>query len=360
MIFKAGLTLLLFIFTPFAYANMASPIIEGTMSSSAYSSKDINILEEYILIKIDKEFKTAKFIVEYTIKSDHSGKQIPLLFYAKDYKDSFLIWVDNQQITIQDIPEKYTNFENSPFSGFKNLNNSVTIYWNKNFGYIYQLNQLKYFETNITKGVHKVRVEYVANVWTNKSGWIKKYSFRYSLTPAKFWKSFGKLNITVEQEGTIKQLSSNIGEPIETKYLNKNNWKFTKLKDEFLEFSYSPKVNPIANVLIIVQPLGLAIIAWAILFILHIFYTYKFRKLYVNKKYSLVVIIGSLLIPILIFLSYLYSYDLIEYVIGEEAGRHHGYTFYIWMYYPVITAMYWRTIWILDNEKKSKLTTEKK
>jgi len=198
---------------------MSSPIQEGTLSSSAFSSKDINILSEKINIKIDKQFKTVKFIIEYTIQSDIIGRQIPLLFYAQDYKDSFFVWVDNQRVAIQNIPYKYTHFHNSPFSGFSgvkhgNVNNNesdeVSIHWNKNSSYVYKINDLKYFETDILKGTHKVRVEYTANVWTDISGWIKKYSFRYSLTPAKFWKSFGTLTINIQQEGEVRELSTNL------------------------------------------------------------------------------------------------------------------------------------------------------
>jgi len=146
---------------------MSSPVQERTLTSSAFSSKDINILSEKIDIKIDKEFKTAKFIIEYTIQSDVIGRQIPLLFYAQDYKDSFFVWVDNQRVGIQNIPDKYTHFGNSPFSGFsgvkhgndnKNESDEVSIYWNKNSGYVYKINDLKYFETDIIKGIHKVRV----------------------------------------------------------------------------------------------------------------------------------------------------------------------------------------------------------
>jgi hypothetical protein len=186
MKFKTGLTFFLLLFGQFAQANMSSPIWEGTMTSSAFTSKDINILSEFIHIRIDKDYKTAKFIVEYIIQSEVTGRQIPLLFYAQDYNDSFFVWVDNQKVTIQDIPQKYTHFDNSPFSGFSSLKDDdnrenekdeVTIYWYKNSGFVYKLKDLKYFETDISNGVHKVRVEYTANVWTDISGWIKEYSF---------------------------------------------------------------------------------------------------------------------------------------------------------------------------------------
>jgi len=359
MKFKTGLTFLFLLLVQLAQANMSSPIWEGTKTSSAFTSKNINILSEFIHIKIDKDYKTAKFIVEYTIQSDLTSRQIPLLFYAQDYNDSFFVWVDNQKVTIQDIPEKYTHFENSPFSGFSGLKDEVTIYWYENSGYVYKLNDLKYFETDIAKGVHKVRVEYVANVWTDISGWIKEYSFRYSLTPAKFWKSFGSLNITVEQEGTIRQLSTNIGEPIEKTYKAKNSWTFTKLPDEYLEFSYSPKANNLAKALITVQPFGLSIIAGVILFALHLFFSFRYRRQFLNKKYSPVVILGCLIIPLLIILSYIYSYDIIDNVIGEEAGRHHGYVFLVIIFYPILLAIYWTIVWLLDRQQKRKLMNEK-
>ncbi len=125
MKFKTGLIFFfLLLFGQLAQANMASPIRRGTMTSTAFTSKDISILSEFIYIKIDKDYKTAKFIVEYTIQSEVTGRQIPLLFYAQDYKDSLFVWVDNQKVTIQDIPKEYTYFDNSPFSGFSRYDNN--------------------------------------------------------------------------------------------------------------------------------------------------------------------------------------------------------------------------------------------
>jgi hypothetical protein len=363
---KIIILLILLFAGQFCKANMSSPILEGTMTSSAFTSKDINILSENIQIKIDKDFNTAKFIVEYTIQSDLTGRQIPLLFYAQDYKDSFFVWVDNKRVSIQTIPEKYTHFDNSPFSLFsslkdndnrKNERDEVTIYWWKNSGFVYKLNDLKYFETDIAKGTHKVRVEYTANAWTDISGWIKEYSFRYSLTPAKYWKSFGVLNISVEQNGSVRQLSTNIGQPIEKTFQGKSSWTFSKLPDEYLEFSYTPKANNLAKVLITIQPFGLSIIAGILLFALHLFFVLKYRIKFINKKYSPVVILGSFVIPFLILLSYMSSYELIDNAIGENAGRHHGYVFLVIVFYPIILPIYWTIVWLLDRKQKRKMVT---
>lgn len=77
---------------------MASPFIEGTKAASAISSRHVDILHESIFIQIDENFHTAKYKVEYTIKSDVVGKQIPLLFCAVDYKDDFCVWLDDRPV----------------------------------------------------------------------------------------------------------------------------------------------------------------------------------------------------------------------------------------------------------------------
>jgi hypothetical protein len=345
---------------------MASPIDQGTMVSSAYSSKDITILFEKIFIRIDNDFKTAKFIVEYTINSDITGTQIPLLFYAKDYKNNFSVWLDNQIVAVKPIPQKYRNFKNSPFAGFENSlekydNNSdhVSISWINGSWFLCEINELKYFETTINKGVHTVRIEYTAEAWTDVSDWIKKSSFRYSLSPAKYWKSFGTLNITVEQEGILKQLSTNIGQPIEKDFKEKNTWSFNKLPNEFLEISYIPTPNKIAAIFLSIEPSGIAIIVGIILFIVHLLFTKIYRKNNLTKKYSIVIILGSILVPFLTLLCFMLSFNFIDNLIGSDAGRHHGYYFLIIVFYPIILPIYWTIMWFIDKQIKRKLISQK-
>jgi hypothetical protein len=363
-----NIVLLLFLcFSQFSRANMSSPIEEGTLASSAFSSKDIDILSETISIKIDKEFRTAKFTVEYTIKSDIIGKQIPLLFYAQDYKDSFGIWFDNQKIEVKDIPEKYLNVNKSPFSAFsrcfeKSRNNEpeeVSIYWHENSGIVYSINDLKYFDTEIKQGRHKIRVVYIANVWINNSDWIKEYSFRYSLTPAKFWKSFGKLSITVEQEGVIRQIKSNLGQPLGKGNKANNSWEFNKLPAEYFDFTYIPTPTSNAKLFMSIEPFGITILIGLLLTILHLSLVIWYRKRFINKKYSIIVIFGSLIIPLLILISYIYSFDLIDYFIGEEAGGNHGYPFLIIVFYPVLMPIYWLIVWVFDRQSRHRMINNK-
>ena len=60
---KIGLIFFLILFRQTARANMSSPIMEGTLTSSAISSKDINILSERIYIKINPSYKQRNLLL---------------------------------------------------------------------------------------------------------------------------------------------------------------------------------------------------------------------------------------------------------------------------------------------------------
>ena len=356
---KFGYTLFifLFLFGQFAKANMASPIWKGTSSSSVFSSKDIDILSEKIFIEIDNDFQTAKFIVEYNIRSESSGIQIPLLFLAENFKDSFYIWLDDKKVNVQDIENKY--FDNSSFLGFSNsLDKETVIYWEEHSGSYYRINDLKYFEADIEKGIHKIRVEYIAYVWINNLDWVREYSFRYSLIPAKYWKSFGNLEIIVEQEGQVRQIVTNLGLPKEKEIKSINTWIFNELPNEYFEISFKPTLNYFAKILISISPLGLWVIATILLVLIHLVFSFFYRRKNIAKKFSIVVITGSIIIPFLSLRSYVYSYDLIDIVIGEHASQRHGYIFLVFFLYPIFVLFYWLTLWIVDRRYKKKLLNE--
>ena len=94
------------------------------------------------------------------------------------------------------------------------------------------------------------------------------------------------------------------------------------------------------------------------LFATHLFFVLRYRRKFINKKYSPVVIAGSLVIPFLILLSYVYSYYVIDNIIGEEAGRHHGYVFLVIIFYPLLLAFYWTILWLIDRGQARKLRTK--
>jgi hypothetical protein len=101
---KNKLVLLFVLLANICFANMASPLRPGTIHANALTSKEVSILHEQIRVRVLNGFKTAEFDIVYQIKTDLEGGQIPLLFLAKDYKSDFKVWVDDQQVEIQDIP----------------------------------------------------------------------------------------------------------------------------------------------------------------------------------------------------------------------------------------------------------------
>lgn len=343
-----------------AKANMSSPIWKGTISGSPFSSKDIDILSEKIVIIIDSQFAKAKFIVEYNIESDKEIVRIPLLFYAKDYDGSFSVRLDNQKVIIRDVP--YDKFEGTPFSGFlnavtKNFSGEFVYFSTTLNGSSYtRLNDLKYFEASITKGVHVIKVEYIATVWNDVSEWLTEYSFRYSLSPAKYWKSFGTLDITIQQEGEKREINTNLGIPDEKEIKQTNSWHFNHLPADILLVSYTPDTNYLAKFFIFISPVGLFIIILLTLSVIHYYKIIRYRAVHPKKKYSGVVIIGSIFVPLIAIISFIFSFDLIDFLIGENAGRHHGYVFVVILYYPILFIFYGLCFWLIDRHFKRKLT----
>lgn len=338
---------------------MASPVREGTLTSSAFSSRDIDILKEKIDLTIDKDFKTGFFKIEYIIRSDSGGIQIPLLFYAADYKDGFSVSVDGKETELLNIPAEYLSSSGSGINKFSRFSDSftesgvktgtVTIFWEEGSGNVYELSDLKYFETGLTKGEHVIKVEYTADAWLNLKDWIKEYSFRYSLSPAKHWRSFDSLIVNVNSKAFYSNISTNLGEPAAGNLNSSAEWVFTKIPAEFLIVNYSPHISGFATALINLGPTNLTAIFSFVIILIHILFIMIFRKNNPSKKFSWIVMIGSFIIPLLILLFYIYSFYIIDSAIGPEAGKHHGYTFLVIIVYPLIVPVYWFLMWITDR-----------
>lgn len=362
---KQTLCLILLLIGQICIANMASPIWNGTYSGSAFSSRDIDIIKEKIYLKLDKDFKSAFYQIEYIINTDSNGKQIPLLFHAKDYKGDFKIWVDNQEVNLLDIPIGYKTIANSPFERFSNSfeqssekgdAKTVLVYWEKNSGFEYELNDLKYFETDLTKGEHRIRIEYTANVWTDISDWVKEYSFRYSLSPAKHWRTFGSLEITLDASDFKEALTSNLGQKTKRQDDSISVWNFSTLPADYFEIVYKPEISAFAKMMIAISPFGLTLTIGLLMALIHFIAVKKYRENKPTRKYSWVVIAGSITLPFLVLLVYIISYSIIDTAIGNEAGRYHGYTFLVMILYPFLLLAYWLAMWLADKAIKKQVS----
>ncbi|MCW3070723.1 MAG: hypothetical protein JWO44_613 [Bacteroidetes bacterium] len=234
------------------FANMASPFTWGTIGSNAFSSADIDILREKILVSIDSGFNTAAYDIEYTIRSDVHGIQIPLMFYAKDFKSNFKVWLDDEEIRLVSIP--YTIKRSATtFSRFsRNFDppsregepETILVSWSEHVGFRYPISDLMYFYANLTEGEHRIRVTYTGNVSINKITEGDEYSFLYSLAPAAHWRSFGSLEIIVDATKCEKgQLQTNLGKPAAGKIDSVATWRFKKLPADYFSISYFQKLS---------------------------------------------------------------------------------------------------------------------
>lgn len=349
---KIQLVVFLLLMSSVCSANMASPIYNGTRSAIAYSSKNIDILSEQIDIKIDEGFNYAEYTVVYNILSNKEGNQIPLLFLAIDFSDNFQVWVDDVLIKTLSVPEQFK--ENDSIQNFLFPKGEKTlVQFDESASVFADLDDLKYFEADLKKGNHKIIVRYKAEATEDRSDWISKYRFTYSLTPAKFWKSFGKLTLNIIQEGNPKKISVKAGTTDRITKENITTLLFNSLPGEYIEVSFSPVPNKLARLLIAISPFGLMLISGIILIVIHIRLSIKYR-LKNPGKFNYWVLLGSVFLIFMILAGYLLFEELIDVVIGVNASGNHGYSFLIFIFYPIIMPIYLLIIWFIDKMQKKK------
>lgn len=359
---------LFFILTStYGICNMASPVRKGSAVSNAFTSRNIEIKKEKILIFTDKDFQKARFQIEYFIYSGSDEAKIPLLFHASGYSGDFKVRLDSYELDITEIPGEYLNNEGFPYNDLKDNfisdssdENSGKVYikWSEESGSYYSLNDLKYFETSVSKGEHRIIIEYTADAWSDRSDWIKEFYFIYSLSPAKHWKTFDSLEVVLKPENPEAVFTTNLGNPSE-KYGNSVYvWKFAGLPSDIIKIDYIPEVSLFSILLLYFEPFGLTLIFTGIITFVHFLLIRSYRKNNPGKKHSPVLIAGIFLIPLFILILYVYSFELIDSFIGIYAGRYHGYTFLIILLYPVILIVYGIVMWISDKIFKRKFCAE--
>jgi len=69
-------------------------------------------------------------------------------------------------------------------------------------------------------------------------------------------------------------------------------------------------------------------------------------------------IVGSITNPLIILLGFIYSFDLIDFAIGEESSKYHGYIVLAILIYPILLAVYWVTMWLIDRATVRRLRSE--
>lgn len=360
---KITLIFLALLTTAGLYANMASPIREGALIATAFSSQNMDILKETLVITPDASFRSARFDITYHIRTDSAGRLIPLLFHAKDYLEDFRVWVDGQEVTVQPVPEHYTQPAQSPFEGFSPAfrydsllgTEAVYISWYQGMSQPYRLYDLQYFETDLSAGEHTIRVSYIGLAWENRSDWVKVFSLKYSLSPARHWRSFGTVQITVEAPGLNGSLTTNLGQPNEGTLPGTAKWTFDKLPADYVEITMQPAINSLASTLLAIGPKGLTAALALLLVALHLTGMYRFRRRKPQVKISWVMLTGGIIIPLLVLLGYMQTFGWIDAAIGPNASKYHGYTFLVLIFYPIAIPVYLGCVLLADVWMKRRM-----
>jgi len=351
------LVILITLFTLYTsvYANMSSPIHKGDITSEAYSSKDIDILHEHLLITFI-DFYTVKFTVIYRIKSDREGKQIPMIFdtmtnrYAED--GSFSVWLDNQTIPVLRIPSTYEN--PNALQWIDSLDNNLR-YPKED---VPNIIGLKYFETDLTKGEHTIHVEYTAQAEVDNWDLIKKFKIQYNLKPARYWRSFGSLDVEINTSNIKGIFETNISsDSILTSPVT--HLHFTELPQDELIISYKPEISWLSKMLIKLTPEGLFLILSILLISFHIYFIIRYRIKNPNKRFSPVVIAGSIMAPFIYWVLYLISCSLTNLIIGKYASGRAEYIIFIFFFFLMLMPIYLVIVLIIDNIKKKRLQIKK-
>lgn len=333
------------------HANMASPYIKGDVTSEAYSSRDIDIIGEHIKVTILNVYQ-SKFTVEYTIKTDRQGRQIPLIFDTKTNRydlNDFTVWVDSEKVPVSSVPSTYD--DPKALLWVDSLDNHLR-YPQEN---VPNIIGLKYFETNLSIGIHTIRVEYTVNAEQYLGKPVKEFSLNYNLKPARFWRSFGTLDIEIDATALNNGYETNLSDTIVRASVS--HWHFTELPQDEFTIKYTPRVGVFARMAKGLGAESLFVILSLLLIGFHIYRTIRYRKTNLKKRFSPVVIAGSILLPLICCLIFILSYSIVDAVIGEYASRRHGYTFLIFFFYPIAIPVYWLIMWFIDKTVKEKVVS---
>lgn len=194
---------------------------------------------------------------------------------------------------------------------------------------------------NLKEGENIIEVSYDANLEYNTYGFLNNYKLEYSLYPSKFWKSFGPIEVNLILDDKIEFKQSNLGS--EKAVNHKIKWTINHQNLDTISIKLSEKTSLFSKTLLFLQPLGIAVIALIVLFFIHL-KTMKQNP----KKYVLV--LGIVVVPVLFYVIYFLSYDLIDFSLGKNHTKH-GYYFLFIVTYPLLLLIYWLLTWQIYKRK---------
>ncbi len=315
------------------WANMASPILIGSTMGEPFVAQNVEILQEDIYIYLDSNFQKASYHIRYELKALSKRNDAPMLFYAPEINTKFSVLLDGKPVPVKTFNEYSSDivaveqyFEPYFIKNNEKANIEIPLGLDNSEKTSISMSELKYFLLNFDKPTHVIDVYYDAKPYIDKRGWMKKYIFRYSLSPARYWKAFGDLNIHLDATQFRDTISTNIrAESFSGDLQEKASWHTHHLpKDEMILISYSPSMSALAKWMIRISPFGFSLVLAVIMVIIHLFSIRRYRKGQ-NKSFLWTKILGIILIPVLAYISLCFFYDLIDKAIGIHAVKSHGY-----------------------------------
>jgi hypothetical protein len=335
-----------------AYANMAKPYNDGSEHSVLFSSKAIDVLNENINIKIiQDDGYFARYQIKYELNSP-SAMSLPLLFIAADLFNDPVVTINGQVLSITRL-KKNTTGAFKTFSFIEPYQDEyVRVHYEKNESAIVRVEDLAYFVTNLKQGRNTITVTYDAKPETNNFGFTRNLGLDYSLFPSKYWKSFGPIHIDLELPEKYKFEHASIGNPVK-KSGRQLSWILKEIPTADLRIDLTPVLPLFSAILLFLDPLGVAALAFFVLVYFHIKRTRKHRT-FQTPGYNWSLAIGNLLIPPLVYAVYFGTYNLIDWTLGDLALGRHGYVLLLAFTLPVFWVIYVLVMWLVDLHYKKK------
>lgn len=341
------------------WANMASPFVEGTMPGSPFISQAVDIEHEYLTIRPDSNKISADIVAEYHIRVDSAGTDIPFLFYAMGYDSAFEVRLDGDMVVLDSIPLPYQNQTGTLLKDFAYLfDKDSSQIWlelpeddHPNGPVAIFPSHLHFFSADLDTGRHVIRVQYQARAEIDLREWVKVFRYQYALAPAKYWRSFGGLTLRIDARALSGMVRTDLklGLPDSGHQAAVAKWEFDSLPTEVLILRYQTKITGWPLMLRVMGPGGITALLGIPLIGIHLIWFLMFRARHPRPKRNWVRIVGAVLVPLLVLLIFIMSFEWIDQAIGPDASRYHGYYILAVFSYPIWLVVYALLTWGIDR-----------
>lgn len=325
----------------FLFGNMAKPWVDGSDHSVMFANSGLSVTHEHISIDITQNSDgdyASNYTITYHIFSEKDGI-VPFAFIGINLNNDPKIISNNineKRILIQ--KNELTNF---PFIKEEEKDEYIIKYDEKSEKSI-ELSDLIYFKTHLKKGNNTISISYKGYLKYNTYGLERAYTLNYALYPSKFWKSFGPIAIDLKLPDNVEIKNSNFKY---TQNGNVVNFIINKISTDDFTIIFTKKKSAFAQLLLFLEPSGIAYICLFVLFTLHLVIIKK-RKPNPVKKPLLQLFLETLLISFMVYTIYFISFPFIDFFANEH--NKNGYIFLMIFTLPFFILFYFLIISLIN------------